>query len=96
MSTNNSVVLQVKEKVERLVEFCDNLKSQLDQVSSEYEELKQTYNVKVLEIEKLEKQNEREEFARSLVSSGGDSTEAKKKINELVSEIDRCIALLNR
>ncbi len=47
-------------------------------------------------IRLLEERNERIKISGALLGSGENAVEAKKKINELVREIDRCVALLNR
>lgn len=55
------------------------------------------------EIEKLEQEkselgrrNEQLKIATQLISVNDDNREAKQKINFLVREIDKCIALLNK
>jgi hypothetical protein len=44
----------------------------------------------------LEIKYERIKLSGALLGEGESASEAKKKINELVREIDRCVALLNR
>lgn len=44
----------------------------------------------------LSKKVEDLKFAMSLAGTGGDTHEAKIKINRLVREIDKCISLLNK
>ena len=47
-------------------------------------------------IRELELKYERIKLSGALVGEGENAQEAKRKINELVREIDRCVALLNR
>jgi len=47
-------------------------------------------------IKKTETEFERLKLSGALLGGGENVTEAKKKITELVREIDRCVALLNR
>jgi len=47
-------------------------------------------------IQELETKYERVKLTGALLGEGENATEAKKKITELVREIDRCVALLNR
>ena len=47
-------------------------------------------------INKLEIKYERIRLSGALLGEGENATEAKRKINDLVREIDRCVALLNR
>ena len=47
-------------------------------------------------IKELEIKYERVKLSGALLGEGENAMEAKKKITELVREIDRCVALLNR
>lgn len=54
--------------------------------------------IEILEQEKSElgRKNEQLKIATQLLSENDENREAKQKINFLVREIDKCIALLNR
>ena len=56
------------------------------------------YDIKLLETEKseLSRKNEQLKIATLLLSGVDENREAKQKINKLVREIDKCIALLNK
>ena len=47
-------------------------------------------------VKELETRYERIKISGALMGEGGSAVEARSKINELVREIDRCVALLNR
>jgi hypothetical protein len=47
-------------------------------------------------IKELELKYERIKLSGALLGDGENAGEAKKKITELVREIDKCVALLNR
>ena len=47
------------------------------------------------DISNLEETNKQIKLAQSLLASGSDKTALKLKINELVREVDKCIALLS-
>ena len=47
-------------------------------------------------INKLEIKYERVRLSGALLGEGENALEAKKKISDLVREIDKCVALLNR
>lgn len=47
------------------------------------------------ENEKLQKQYETLKMAKILEVSGGDVRDVRKRLNSLVKEVDKCIALLN-
>jgi chromosome segregation ATPase len=91
-------------------EVLNNLKGQITELISLYQKSKQEKESLIHEkLELMEKveilKREREEFshqyntlklAKTFTANSGDSQEAKVKINRIVREIDKCIALLNR
>ena len=91
----DAVLNELKFKVERLIKLyisslqtIEDQKSRIEELSAEIENLKS------------EKQNLNEELktarvANALSGSGDGSYRAKLRINQLVREIDKCIALLN-
>lgn len=86
-------ITDLKEKVEKLVALHQQLKKDYEDISVEKEALQKTVDQQKETIEALEKKNNdlvqnKEEEQSSMVS------ETKLKINELVQEIDSCIALL--
>ena len=58
--------------------------------------LKKKLIEKESENSELIKNYERVKMSGALLGGSENAFEAKKKINELVREIDRCVALLNR
>lgn len=57
-------------------------------------------NQEILSIEKekvgLSRENEKLKLANRILSKSDENMEAGKKINKIVREIDKCIALLNK
>jgi len=51
---------------------------------------------KDIEISQLKDEIVKLKIAKSITTGDEESQEAKQKINKLVREIDKCIALLNR
>ena len=70
------------EKMERI-----RLQAALDQVQTQNEAYRK-------QITELERQIDNLKLAEAFKASGAGSPEAKKKINSLMKEIDRCISLL--
>jgi len=62
----------------------------------EQSQLKEQIRLLTIKNEELVKNKEDLKFAKSLLGADEDSHEAKIKINRLVREIDKCIALLNK
>jgi len=83
-------------KIDELVNSYYNLKQEFKNLKSEKEALKAAILDRETEIKELEKKYERVKLFGALLGDGENAIEAKKKITELVREIDNCIALLDR
>jgi len=83
-------------KLDELFNRYNNLRSELVNLRNVNEELKVDLHERDARIKELELKYERVKLSGALLGEGENATEAKRKINELVREIDRCVALLNR
>jgi chromosome segregation ATPase len=83
-------------KLDELFNAYNNLKSELGNLRTANEELKVTLQDRDSRIKELELKYERVKLSGALLGEGENAQEAKRKISELVREIDRCVALLNR
>jgi predicted nucleic acid-binding Zn-ribbon protein len=83
-------------KIDELVNSFSNLKQECEDLKTEKEALETVLFDRETEMKELEKKYERVKLAGALAGEGENASEAKKKISELVREIDNCIALLNR
>ena len=83
-------------KLDELLNRYNNLRSELGNLRTINEELKVDLHERDKRINELELKYERVKLSGALLGEGENATEAKRKINELVREIDRCVALLNR
>ena len=86
----------LNKKVEDLLGRYSGLKAENSGLKDEIEMLKRELQSKNEEIRDLEAKYERLKITGALMGEGGNGAEARKRINELVREIDRCVALLNR
>jgi predicted nucleic acid-binding Zn-ribbon protein len=83
-------------KLDELFYRYNNLKTEVVNLRSGNEELKLALEDREIKIKELELKYERVRLSGALMGEGENAREAKKKINDLVREIDRCVALLNR
>jgi len=83
-------------KIDSLIDRYSSLQNQVSDLSTENESLKRKIRDRDEEIKEIEKRYERVRLKGALLGDGEYAREAKRKITELVREIDRCIALLNR
>ena len=83
-------------KLDELLERYNNLKSEVIDLKNGNEALKTALRIREEKMKELETKYERIKLSGALLGEGENALEAKKKITELVREIDRCVALLNR
>jgi chromosome segregation ATPase len=86
----------LNKKLEELFERYNNLRIKNVELKSENEAIKHNLQERDDKIKELEIKYERIKLSGALIGEGDNAAEAKKKINELVREIDRCAALLTR
>ena len=83
-------------KLDELLDRYNNLKLEVTDLKSGNEVLKGILQAREEQMKELEIKYERIKLSGALLGEGENALEAKKKITELVREIDRCVALLNR
>jgi len=92
----NEELALLNKKLEELFERYNDLRTKNKELKIENELVRRSLEEKNEEIKQLEIKYQRVKLSGALLGEGGNAGEAKKKINELVREIDRCVALLNR
>jgi predicted nucleic acid-binding Zn-ribbon protein len=83
-------------KLDELLDRYNNLKLEVTDLKSGNEVLKGMLQAREEQMKELEIKYERIKLSGALLGEGENALEAKKKITELVREIDRCVALLYR
>jgi uncharacterized protein (DUF3084 family) len=87
---------ELKANVQRLFQEYEQLKTEnkslTDKVTALYNEISQLKDEK----NELSREKENIKLANQILSGKDRDGEAKRKINSLVREIDKCIALLNK
>ena len=86
----------LNKKLEELFERYKDLKTKIRDLKNENDVLKRYIEERDNKITELESKYERIKISGALRGDGAGAEEAKERINELVREIDRCVALLNR
>ncbi len=90
------IVGTLRNKVKKLLSLYNDLKVENAELKKQTEEYKIQKKNKEAELDFLKNKYNKLKLAKSLLASTGDSHDAKIKINGIVREIDKCIALLNR
>ncbi len=97
MSADQVEILDgIKVKVQSLK---DRMQAQMDENSrlrQRNEDLQQMVQQKQALIEELEQKNQQLSLVKSIMADSEDAHDARIRINRIVREIDKCIALLNR
>jgi predicted nucleic acid-binding Zn-ribbon protein len=89
-------LITLNRKLDELLDRYNNLKHEVTELKSGNEVLKGMLNEREEKLKELENKYERIKLTGALLGEGENAIDAKKKIGELVREIDRCVALLNR
>ena len=95
MEEVSSVITSLEKKVKDLVKKHAEAKRKNNVLGTELSELRKTVDSQKESIKNLEEKNKIIKLAKSLSDSNPGTAEMKYKINELVREIDKCIAQMN-
>ncbi|WP_321316947.1 hypothetical protein [Labilibaculum sp.] len=92
----NEVLNSLKGQISELILLYRKSKQEKESLIHEKLELMEKLEILKREREELDHQYNTLKLAKTFAANSGDSQEAKVKINRIVREIDKCIALLNR
>ena len=84
----------VKERIKQLIAAYESEKMERERLQSELEQARiqnETYKKQIIE---LERQIDNQKLTEAFMAGGMDTAAAKKKIDSLMKEIDRCIKLM--
>ncbi len=86
----------LNKKLDELFDRYNSLKTECASLKYANEDLGRKIQEREASIKELENKYERIKLTGALLGEGENAVEARRKITELVREIDRCVALLNR
>lgn len=89
-----TVVSEIEFKTRKLAGQYEGCKSRNEALQKENEQLREELKTLKFKVTELQNRNQIIKIAKALEKEKG-STEAKKMINGLLREVDRCIGLLN-
>lgn len=96
MSNYSSIITSLNSKIEKLILLHRNLEEEKIRLNAEKQDLLKIIQELKIKNNYLEEQNKAIRMAKDIKEDGGSSLDLKLKINEMVREIDKCLALLNR
>jgi cell fate (sporulation/competence/biofilm development) regulator YmcA (YheA/YmcA/DUF963 family) len=89
------MLAELKEKIDRLISLYETTKSEKDAVIKEKAELHTVINEKNNIIKELEKRIKTLQLVDAFKIGSIDQREAKQRIERIVREIEKCMAMLN-
>jgi hypothetical protein len=96
-SSKEDLVLTLKTRIQKIIELYENQKNINIELENNNRELKEKLILLENKVSDVEIKYDNLKLARAIVSPEEEgSHEARIKVNRIVREIDKCIALLNR
>jgi hypothetical protein len=96
MESSERIIKELASKINELKSLYITEKVKVDFLTKELTETKNELLKTNLANEKLENDYKTLKLAKSFAPESEDKHQAKLKINQIVREIDKCIALLNK
>lgn len=97
MTEEESLLLgNLKANVRQLFNEVSNFENKISELQLTVEDLKKQIELLQKEKSELSLKNEQLKLATHILSGVDENREAKLKLNKLIREIDKCIALLNK
>ncbi len=92
----DEIVSELREKIKIIISFLDQIREENDHLKQEISDLNNQSKQKETELEELDNKYKNLKIAKSIVAGDDDAHDARIKVNRIVREIDKCIALLNK
>ncbi len=87
---------QLQLRIRQMVELYQKEKTENGQLKKKSIELEEKLKLDDNRLNDLEEKYNKLKISKALIASSNDVHDAKLKVNRMVREIDKCIALLNR
>jgi hypothetical protein len=93
---HNEIILELRNNLKRIISLMENEKQKNVELKSRNSKLERELRTIRKSHGDLENENKNIKLAKAITASSDSSHDAKIKVNRIVREIDKCIALLNR
>ncbi len=90
------IIETIREKIERIIADNKRLRKESRELARQRDKLKAGNKELTLRIAELERRIAVLELSKGMAGGRDDAKLAKARVNRLMREVDRCIALLNR
>jgi predicted RNase H-like nuclease (RuvC/YqgF family) len=97
MSAEQAEIIEgIREKIQSVRIRLKEQEERNRELEERNDELQQAVQQKETQISELEEKNQKLSLGKGLMADSEDAHDARVRINRIVREIDKCIALLNR
>ncbi len=96
MAEASKIVENLEVKINHLISSHKNVVSERKKLTDKNNELSELVSQQQSEIAQLTEKVKMVKLAKSIEGSGEDTSKLKLKINEVLREVDKCIAMLNK
>ncbi len=86
----------LRSRIKEIIALYENEKQEKDELLEERNKMVSRMSVQEKRISELEKINSTIKMTKLILAGSEDGSDARQKVNRIVREIDKCIALLNR
>ncbi len=90
------IIVELQNKIDTLIERYTSLKEDVKSLREKNEKLELELDRVNGDYKRLEEKYSNLRLSGNILAETGNPGEAKKRISQMVREIDKCIALLNR
>jgi DNA repair ATPase RecN len=92
----SQIFKQLKDKISKVLELYDKEKNKNELLLKENQNLKERVKTAHQNLDDIQTKYDKLKIAKKIMASSTNLNDARLKVNRMVREIDRCIALLNR
>ena len=87
---------QLQSRIQQLIGMYEKQKAENELLNRQKSDMQEQVRQEQERVKNLEEKYNKLKISRALIASSEDVHDAKLKVNRMVREIDKCIALLNR
>ena len=93
---HEDIIIGLRNNLKKIINLYEEEKEKNNELTAQIEKLNSTIEQFKQNKEELENKFEKSKIAKAFIDASSDNHDAKIKVNRIVREIDKCIALLNK
>lgn len=91
-----SIIVELEGRLVQLMEEHARMAAQCKKLTAERDALKEEKRALEVRLRELNRELSTQQLATGLAGAGANKEKARTRVNRLMREVDKCIALLNR